>query len=112
MASECAREAFHEVVRRLQFPRSSAVGEVPADSSSLEGCFRRAVVGLSGGPDSVALTYLARLVFRRVVAVTVDHRSASLSLSLWLEPPVSLCGYRLREESAPGLWLELSGRIT
>lgn len=32
------------------------------------------VVGLSGGADSVALTYLARQAFKRVVTITVDHR--------------------------------------
>ena len=33
-----------------------------------------AVVGFSGGPDSVALAYLAQQAFKRVVTVTVDHR--------------------------------------
>ncbi|KAL5484593.1 hypothetical protein EMCRGX_G021120 [Ephydatia muelleri] len=31
-------------------------------------------VAVSGGSDSVALTYLARQVFQRVVGITVDHR--------------------------------------
>ena len=74
-----AREAFHEAVRRLQLPRSSTVGkDLVFYKLQRNKTFGRvslyAVVGLSGGPDSVALTFLARQAFSRVVAVTVDHR--------------------------------------
>ena len=56
-------------------------------------------MGLSGGPDSIALTHLARQAFRRVVAVTVDHRSTTRPPS---PPLTSVCvcvGCRLRRES-------------
>ena len=33
-----------------------------------------AVVALSGGPDSVALLYVAKQLFENVRAVTVDHK--------------------------------------
>ena len=75
-----AREAFHEAVRRLQLPRSSTVGKdlvfykLQRNKTLGRVSLLYAVVGLSGGPDSVALAFLARQAFSRVVAVTVDHR--------------------------------------